>query len=96
MDSQLAKKSSSCSVRGLSIVVGFDVFFSFFRMGISHFRIGTLVVLLSQILNFTTSDPRQDGQSPPFSTSSSQKVHGMRNCRASIVAEIEKPSLMEH
>ena len=65
-------------------------------MGISHFRIGTLLVLWSQILNFTTSDPSQDGQSPPFTTSSSQKVHGMRKCRASIVAEIEKLSLVEH
>ena len=64
-------------------------------MGIRHFRIGTLLVLLSQILNFTTSDPRPDGQSSPF-TIPSQKVHGMRNCRASIVAEIENPSLMEH
>ena len=66
-------------------------------MRIGHFRIGTtLFVLLSHILNFTTSDPRQDGQSSPFTTSSAQKVHGMRNCVASIVAEIENPSLMEH
>ena len=33
-----------------------------------------------------TSDPRQDGQSSPFTTRSSQKGHGMRNCRAFIVA----------
>ena len=82
-------------MRGLSIVVGFIVF-SLFRMGISYFRIDTLLVLLSQILNFTTSDPRQVGQSSSFTTSSSQKVHGMRNCRAYIIAEIEKSSLMEH
>ena len=73
------------------------MFFSLFRMGISHFRIGTLLVVsLSQILNFMTSDPRQDGQSSPFITSSSQNVHGMKNCRASIVAEMEKSSLMGH
>ena len=65
-------------------------------MGISNFRIGTLLVSLSQILNLTTSDTRQDGQSSPFTTSSSQRVHGMRNCRACIVAETEKPSLMDH
>ena len=60
------------------------------------FRIGTLRVLLSQILNFTTSDTRQDGQPSPFTTSSSQRVRGMRNCWASIVAETENPFLMEH
>ena len=65
-------------------------------MEISNFRRGTLRVLLSQILNFTTSDTRQDGQSSPFTTSSSQRVRGMRNCRASIVAETENLSLMEH
>ena len=75
-------------MRGLSIVVGFDVF-SLFRMGMIHFRKGTLV-LLSQILNFTTSDPSQDGQSSPFATSWSQRVHGMKNCKASIVAEIRE------
>ena len=52
--------------------------------------------LLNQILNSTTSDPRQDGQSSTFTTSSSQFVHGMRNCRVSVVAETEKTSLMEH
>ena len=45
----------------------------------------------------STSDKRQRGQSSPFTTSSSQKVHGMRDyCRGSIVAEIERPSLVEH
>ena len=40
-------KNSSCSVRGLSIVV--VIFYSLFRIGISHFIIGTgtLFVLLS-------------------------------------------------
>ena len=47
-------------------------------------------------MNFTTSEPRLDGQSSPFTASSSQNVHGMRNCRSSIVAETEKPSLTEH
>ena len=65
-------------------------------MKIGNFRIGTLRVLLSQILNFTTSDTRQDGQSSPFTTSLSQRVRGMRNCRAYIVAETEKLFLMEH
>ena len=89
-------KISSCSVRRLSIVV--LMFFSFllFRMEIRNFRIGTLLVLLSQILTFTTSDTRHDRQSSPFTTSSSQRVHGVRNCRVFIVAETEKPSLMEH
>ena len=45
MDFQPAKKKSSCFVRGLSIVVVFDVF-SLFRMGISHYRIGTLLVFI--------------------------------------------------
>ena len=90
------KQISSCSVRRLSIVVlMFFLCFLLFRMEISNFRIGTtLRVLLSQILNFTTSDTRQDGQSPPFTASSSQRVRGMRNCRASIVAETEKPFLI--
>ena len=61
-----------------------------------YFRIGTPRVLLSQILNSTTSDTRQDGQSSPFTASSSQRVRGMRKCRASIVAETEKPFLVEH
>ena len=65
-------------------------------MGISNFRRRTLLVLLSQILNFTTSDTRQDGQSSPSTTSSSQRVHGMRNYKAFIVAETEKPSLMDY
>ena len=87
---------SSCSVRCLSIVVLMLLLcFLLFRMGITNLRIGTLLAWSSQILNFTRSDPRQDGQSSPF-TSSSQRVHGMRNCRASIVAETEKPFLTEH
>ena len=65
-------------------------------MEIRYFRISTLRVLLSQILNFTTSDTRQDGQSSPFTTSSLQRVPRMRNCRASIVADTEKPLLMKH
>ena len=67
-------------------------------MEISNFRIGALRVLLSQILlNLTTSDTRQDGQSSPFTASSSQRVREMRNCgRASIVAETEKPFLVDH
>ena len=65
-------------------------------MEISNFIKYTFRVLLSQILNFTTSDTRQDGQSSLFTTSSSQRVRGMRNCRTSIVAETEKPFLMEH
>ena len=66
-------------------------------MEISSFRIGTLRVLLSQILNLKTSDTRQDGQSSPFTASSSQRVREMRNCcRASIVAETENPFLMDH
>ena len=85
---------SSCSERGYFIVV--LICFCLFHMGISHFRIGTLLVLLSQILNSTTSDPRQDEQSSPFTTSLSQKVHGMRNCRACIVAETDNLSLMKH
>ena len=99
---QRAKKNkiSRRSVRCLSIVV-LMFFFSLFPIvscGNQQFqnRCCTTFVLLSQILNFTTSDPRQDGQSPPFTTSSSQRVHGMRNCRASIAAETEKLSLMEH
>ena len=88
------KENRSCSVRRLSIVV--LMFFSSFHMGISNFRIGILLVLSRQILNFTTSDPRQDGQSSPFTTSSSEKVNRMSNCRASIATETEKPSLMEH
>ena len=93
MDFQPAEKQiSSCSVRRLSIVVLiFFICFLLFRMEISNFRIGTARVLLSQILNLTTSDTRQDGQSSPFTASSSQRVPGMRNCRASIVAETEKP-----
>ena len=79
--------------RARSFYSGFDVFF-FVSHGNQSFQISTFLVLLSQILNSTTSDPRQDGQPPPFTTSS-QKVHGMRNCRASVVAET-KPSLMEH
>ena len=79
---------------------GFDVFSLFpvvsYDMEFSNFIIGTLRVLLNQMLNFTTSDTRQDGQSSPFTTISSQRVRGMRNCRASIVAETEKPFLMEH
>ena len=59
-------------------------------MEIGYFRIGTLRVLLSQILNLTTSDTRQDRQSSPFTASLSQRVRGMRTCRASIVAETEK------
>ena len=98
MDFQPAKKQiSSCSVRRLSLVVlMFFVCFLLFRMEISNFRIGTPRVLLSQILNLTTSDTCQDGQSSPFTASSSQRVRGMRNCRASIVAETEKPILVEH
>ena len=90
------QKNSSFSVRFLSIVWLVLIFFSLFRMGINRFRIGAVLVLLSQILNFTTSDPRQDGQSSPFPTSSSQKVHGPRNCRAYIFAEIENHSLIKH
>ena len=74
----------------------FLCFLLLFRMKISNFRIGILRVLLSQILNLTTSDTRQDGQPSPFTASSSQRVRGMRNCRASIVAETEKPFLLEH
>ena len=98
MDFQPSKKQiSSCSVRRLSIVgLMFFLCFLLFRMEISNFRIGTLRVLLSQILNLMTSDTRQDGQSSPFTASSSQRMRGMRNCRASIVAETEKPFLMEH
>ena len=97
MHFQPAKKQiSSCSVRRLSnVVLMFFLCFLLFRMEISNFRIGTLRVLLSQILNLTPSDTRQDGQSSPFTASSSQRVRGMRNCRASIVAETEKPFLME-
>ena len=75
-----------------------DLFFFPSRVGISHFRIGMVLFLssLRQILNFTTSDPRQNGQSSPYTTSSLQKVHGMRNCRVSVFAETEKPSLLEH
>ena len=66
-------------------------------MEISNFRVGTLrVLLMSQILTLTASDTRQDGQSSPFTASSSQRVRGMRICGASIVAETEKPFLMEH
>ena len=84
-------------MRRLSIVVlMFSLCLLSFRMEISNFRIGTLRVLLSQILNLTTSDTRQDGQSFPFTASSSQRVREMRNCRAYIVAETEKPFLMEH
>ena len=92
MDFQPAKKQiSSCSVRRLSIVVlMFFLCFLLLRMETSNFRIGTLRVLLSHILNLTTGDTRQDGQSSPFTASSSQRVRGMRNCRASIVAETEK------
>ena len=99
MDFQPAKKQiSSCFVRRLSLSRGFDVFLCFllFRMEIGNFRIGTPRVLLSQILNLTTSDTRQNGQSSPFTASSSQRVRRMRNCRASIVAKTEKPVLMEH
>ena len=98
VDVQPAKKQiSRCSVRRLSIVVVLMFFLCFlFRMEVSNFRSGTLRVLLSQLLNFTTSDTRQDRQSSPFTTSSSQRVRGMRNCRASIVAETENPFLMEH
>ena len=98
MDFQPAKKQiSSCSVRRLSIVVFmFFICFLLFRMEISNFRISAARVLLSQISNLTTSDTRQDGQSSPFTASSSQRVRGMRNCRASIVAETGKPFLMEH
>ena len=91
------KSAVSCSVRSFSIVVlMFFLCFLLFRMEIGNFRIGTLRVLLSHILNLTTSDTRQHGQSYPFTASSSQRVRGMRNCRASIVAETEKPFLMEH
>ena len=91
MDLQPAKKTA---VVPCAVFLSWSVlmFFSLFRMGISRFRIVTLLVLLSQILIFTTSDPRQDGQSSPFTTSLSQKVRGMRNCRVFIVGEIEKPS----
>ena len=79
------------------MVLMFFLCFLLFRMEISNFRIGTLRVLLSQLLNLTTSDTRQDGQSSPFTASSSQRVRGMRNCRASIiVAETERPFLMDH
>ena len=74
----------------------FSLRFLLFRVEISNLRIGTLRVLLSQILNLTTSDTRQDGQSYPFTASSSQRVREMRKCRAYIVAETEKPFLMEH
>ena len=59
-------------------------------MGISHFSEQN-TLLLSQIVN-----PGQDGQSSPLTTSSSQTGHGMRNCRAFIVAEREKNPLIEH
>ena len=90
------KKTNQELFRAPSFYRGFDVFslFPVVSYGNQHFRIGTLRVLLSQILNFTTSDTRQDGQSPPFTASSSQRVRGMRNCRASIVAETEKPFLI--
>ena len=103
MDFQPAKKNktSSCSVRRLSIVV--SMFFSLFpavSYGNQQFFQSSrysFLVLLSQMLNFTTSDTRQDDQSSPFTTSSSQRVHRVRKCRASIVADTEKkPFLMEH
>ena len=50
------RRISSC-VRGLFIVVW--VFFLFY-VGMSRFRICALLVSLSQILNFTTGDPRRD------------------------------------
>ena len=59
MSFQPAKKNEigSCSVRRRSIVVlMFFLCFLFFRVEISNFRVGTLRFLLSQILNFTTSD----------------------------------------
>ena len=89
------KKNSCCSVRGLSIVVGSDVSLFVLRDN-QPFQNRYSSCLVGPDIELTTSDPRQDGQSSPFTTSSSQKVHGMRNCRALIVAEIEKPPLMEH
>ena len=65
-------------------------------MEISNFKTGTLRVLLGQVLNLTTSDTRQDGQPSPFTASLSQRVREMRNCRAYVVAETEKPFLMGH
>ena len=72
------------------------MFFLLVSYGNQAFRNSALHVLWSHISNSTTSHRRQDGQSSPFTTNSSQKVHGMRNCRASVVAETEKPPLMEH
>ena len=99
MDFQPAKKQNQRLFREPSFYRGLDVFsfFPFVSYGNQQFQKGTLRVLLSQILNFTTSDTRQDGQSSPFTTSSSQRVRGMGNCWDSIVAETEKkPFLMEH
>ena len=86
MDFQPAKKQISSQLfraPRLSIVVLMFFFFSwcFVWKSAINFRIGTLRVLLSQILNLTTSDTRQDGQSSLFNASSSQRVRGMRNCR---------------
>ena len=66
---QLAKKTVSYSVRCLSIVVGFNVFFfgSYgnqpFQNRYSSCLVKPDIEVQSQILNFTTSDPRQDGHS---------------------------------
>lgn len=71
-------------------MLSFNVFFYFavVHQGVNNFR---TVLLLNQTLK-STSDPRQDGQSSSFTvTSSSQKGNGTRNCRASLVAEGEKP-----
>ena len=51
------------------------VLWFFVSYGNQPFQNNTLLVLWSQILSFT-SDPRQDGQSSRFATSSSQKVCG--------------------
>ena len=65
---------------------------SFIRESSRQFQNSTLV---EPILN-STSDPRQDEQLSPFTTSSSQKGNGKGSCWASIVAERNNPSLMEH
>ena len=83
------------SYRGFGVFSLFPIV-SYGNQQLLNSRICTLRVLLSQILNLTTSDTRKDGQSSPFTASSSQRVRGINNCRASIVAETEKPFLVEH
>ena len=51
------KKPSSCSVRGLSIVVCFDVFF-FVSYGNQPFQNRYSCCLVEPDMDFTTSDPR--------------------------------------